>query len=99
MIASTTSPTSSRAGFDAVDRRFDRVDDELRTLRGELRSLGGELTDRIDTLNVGLGGRIDHGFDAVHARIDALKRTMIQVGFAQVAALIGALIALIATRA
>jgi hypothetical protein len=66
-----------------MDRGFDRVDREL---------IG--LSARIDAHGAGLSNRID----ALADRIDALQRTMIQVGGGLVVAMLATLVTLIATQ-
>jgi hypothetical protein len=70
-----------------VDVGFERVDTELRAIRTELGA-------RIDAQGSELVARID----AQGARIDALQRTMIQVGGGVIASILVAIVTMIATQ-
>jgi hypothetical protein len=57
---------------------FARVDQDIRELRSEMNARFDKMNDSINTR-----------FDAIHARFDAQNRTLMGIGVAIVAALIG----------
>ena len=77
---------------------FNRVDEDIRGLRAELHSEMGslrtELGARIDAQSADLGARID----AQGGRIDALQRTMLQVGGATIAAVLASVVSVLITQ-
>jgi hypothetical protein len=87
-----------RARVTWTDERLDdlahRVDDGFKRLDEDLRSLRTDLGGRIDRVE----GRIDAQGRELGARIDALQRTMIQLGGATMVAILATLLSVIATR-
>jgi hypothetical protein len=84
-----------------VEDGFNRVDNDLRSLRRELgariEAQGAHLGARIEAQGAHLGARMEGRSDALGARIDALQRTMLQVGGATIAAVIATLVSVLAT--
>jgi hypothetical protein len=64
-----------------LDDGFARLDGNIRELRGEVKDLRAEMNSRFDKMNA--------RFDTIHSRFDAQNRTLMGVGAAIVAALIG----------
>jgi hypothetical protein len=87
-----------RARVTWTDERLDdlarRVDDGFERVDKDLRSLRTDLGGRIDRLQ----GRIDAQTLELGTRIDALQRTMIQLGGATMVAILATLLSVIATR-
>jgi hypothetical protein len=61
------------------------------------RPRGPHLGARIEAQGAHLGARMEGRSDALGARIDALQRTMLQVGGATIAAVIATLVSVLAT--
>ena len=66
-----------------VDNGFKRVESDLRSVRTEMNGLRTEMTT---------------GFAHVNGRIDALQRTVLQIGGGMVAALVAGFLGVIATQ-
>jgi len=71
-----------------VETGFQRVDEDLRSMRTELSA-------RIDAQGVALSERLGR----VEERIDALERTMLQVGSGMTVAILATLVSVVLTRA
>ena len=88
-----------RARATWTDERLDdlgrRVEGGFNRLDQDLRSLRTELSSRIDAQ----GAASSQRFDRLAGRIDALQRTMIQVGGGMTVAILATLVSVIATRA
>jgi tetrahydromethanopterin S-methyltransferase subunit G len=74
-----------------MDNGFARVDADIRALNVKLDDRFDRLSERFDDRFDRMNERFDERFDGLNAKFDAMQRTMLQVGGAMIAALVGAL--------